>query len=988
MSAAIRHPWAKREVTPLKNGDATNAQQFWERYSGPNLAYIQEQYERYEQDPDSVDPSFRELFRQRGAPPMPSASAEARVQASAVPAPAQAGRAAELPIEWLKKVSAAGKLVLNIRSYGHLSADIDPLGLSAAAETRLLQPETYGLSSEDLAAMPASLLWNNAPPEVTNGLEAIEKLRELYTQTTAYDFAHVNDERERVWLFQYVESGKTRPNLQPQEKQHLLKRLIETEQFEVFLHRTFVGQKRFSVEGNDVLIPMLDEIVHAVGKAGGQNVLMGMAHRGRLNVLAHVLGKPYSKIFSEFHHSPNKELVPSEGSIGINFGWTGDVKYHLGADRQVKQEGERTIRVTLANNPSHLEFVNPVVEGFTRAAQEDRSRPGYPKQDVEKAAGVLIHGDAAFAGEGIVAETLNFNQLTGYRNGGTIHIIVNNRLGFTTESRDSRSTYYASDLAKGYEIPVVHVNADDPEACIMAVRMAIEYRSTFKKDFLIDLIGYRRFGHNESDDPETTQPLMYAKVRTHPTVATLYAARLAKEGVVTEEQAERMKQETVERLKAAYEEMKQAETVSGKAIEKRSAQAAAERTASIETAVPLQLLKEINAKLLEWPEGFHVYPKLKRILERRAEALEEGGKVDWALAETLAFATILADGKPIRMTGQDSERGTFAHRHLVLHDYETGETYCPLHRIPQAKASFAIHNSPLSEASVLGFEYGYNVFAPETLVIWEAQYGDFANAAQVIFDQFISAGQMKWRQKSSLVVLLPHGYEGQGPEHSSARLERFLQMAGENNWTVVNMTRSSQYFHLLRRQAALTESNEARPLIVMAPKSLIRNARVSAPAQELSSGAFRPLLEQPGLGTDRSRVSRLILCSGKVAIDLEEALEAAAGEDWSWLHIVRIEQLYPFPEEELRAVVARYPNLREIVWTQEEPRNMGAWFYMEPRLREILDGRAAVRYAGRPERSSPASGYQDVHAYEQKKVIADALGQNMPEFNEARRVRT
>lgn len=953
----------------MKTGDS-NLEKLWRTYYGPNLGYVQEQYERYAADPESVDRTFRDLFERLGAPPHIVSTEDGVSSSSSAPA-AEAGMNPEL----VKKAVAAGKLVWNIRTYGHLAANIDPLQMGPSADTRLLEPETYGLDEEDLRRLPASLIWENASGDAVTGWDAVRKLRQAYTQSIAYEFSHVHEERERDWLNKRVEAmTPVSDKLNKREQEDLLRRLVQTEQFEAFLHRTFVGQKRFSVEGNDSLIPVLDEIVRSVAKEGGKHILMGMAHRGRLNVLAHVLGKPYSKIFAEFHHSPNRDLVPSEGSTGINYGWTGDVKYHLGADRSVEEEEGRRIRLTLANNPSHLEYVNPVVEGFTRAAQEDRSGRGNPVQDESLAAAVIMHGDAAFAGEGIVAETLNFTRLPGYKNGGTIHIIVNNRIGFTTESEDSRSTHYASDLAKGFEIPIVHVNADDPEACVAAARIACEFRERFKKDFLIDLIGYRRYGHNESDDPETTQPLIYETVRNHPTAATLYGKKLAQDGVLSEDQVEAMKREVIAQMQVAYEEMLN----SGEKGNGNQADYAADgQTSRGVTPVSIETLRDINSELLKRPEGFRTYPKLQRILERRANALNDGEKVDWALAETLALATILADGQPIRISGQDSQRGTFAHRNLVLHDTATGELYCPLHALPQAKASFAIHNSPLSEASVIGFEYGYNVFAPETFVIWEAQYGDFANAGQVIIDQFLSAGRGKWRQKSSLTMLLPHGYEGQGPEHSSARLERYLQLSGEENWTVVNMTRASQYYHLLRKQAASTQTEEARPLIVMAPKSLIRNPRVASPGKDLVEGSFQPVLEQPGLGEHPQRVERLVLCCGKVAIDLEEALQSAEGTDWSWLHVARTEQLYPFPAEEIRRIIARYPNLQEIVWMQEEPRNMGAWSFMEPRIRDVAPERVIVRYVGRPERSSTASGYQTVHTFEQRQLLAGAMDRSL-----------
>jgi 2-oxoglutarate dehydrogenase E1 component len=946
-------------------------QQNWRQFYGPNLGYIQEQYELYTQNPENVGPHYRELFERWGAPVAPS---EDGTDQQAMDGSAQPNNAVDARL--LKQAIAAGKLVWNIRSYGHLIANIDPLEIGRRAEARMLEPESYGLTQRDLAALPAEWVWEDAPYPLQNGRQAIEKLLAAYTGTLAYEFNHVHDEKERKWLNRQAEAEIPSSALAAGQRRALLAKLVAAEQFEEFLHKTFVGQKRFSGEGLDVLPALMDEIVHELTNDGARHILIGMAHRGRLNMLAHVLGKPYGNIFSEFHHSPNKNLIPSEGSIGINYGWTGDVKYHLGANRSIPSGETAETRLTLANNPSHLEFVNPVVGGFTRAAQEDRSRPGAPSQSMDKAAAIVIHGDAAFPGEGIVAETLNFNNLRGYSNGGTIHVIANNRIGFTTESQDSRSTHYASDLAKGFEIPIVHVNADDPEACIKAARLASEYRTLFNKDFLIDLVGYRRYGHNETDDPDTTQPLIYRKVKAHRSVSVLYADNLVREGALTADEVEKIRQEAIGRLKDAYDEMKTKEQEEPVHQPAKMQPTASDSREAVGTAVARESLRRLNEDLLKRPEGFHVYPKLQRILERRADALNDGEKLDWAHAETLAFASILADGRPIRLSGQDVERATFAHRNLVLHDSETGDTYCPLHTLPDAKASFAIHNSPLSEAGVLGFEYGYNVYAPETMVIWEAQFGDFANAAQVLIDQFISAGRSKWSQRSSLTMLLPHGYEGQGPEHSSARLERFLQMSAEDNWTVAYLSSAAQYFHLLRRQAAICGTDEARPLVLMAPKSLIRNARVASPAADFSSGSFRTLLEHPGMGESPELVERLILCTGKIAIDLAEALDKSAEEGKErrdWLHIVRVEQLYPFPESDIQAIVARMPKLKEICWVQEEPKTMGAWTYMEPRVWALAPDNVTVSYIGRPERSSPASGFQQVHSFEQQMIISHAL---------------
>ncbi|OXS55257.1 2-oxoglutarate dehydrogenase E1 component [Cohnella sp. CIP 111063] len=949
--------------------DNEKMQELWQQFFGPNLGYVQEQYDIYLQDAEAVSPQYRELFAQYGAPPRVDA-------ASAYPAsaPQGSGGSASLDANLLKKAIAAGQLAWNIRSFGHLAADIDPLELSPKANTEMIEPATYGLTEADLRQLPPDCVWEDAPYPLSNAWEAVQKLLQVYTGPIAFEFGHVHVEEERKWLNKQAETVIPSTKLLASEKESLLRKLYEAEQFEDFLQRTFVGQKRFSAEGIEALVPLTDEIVHELTNDGARHIAMGMAHRGRLNVLAHVLGKPYGNVFAEFHHSPNKNLIPSEGSIGINYGWTGDVKYHLGANRSISSGETAETRITLANNPSHLEYVNPVVGGFARAAQEDRSQPGYPVQNLDLAASILIHGDAAFIGEGIVAETLNFNNIKGYTCGGTIHIIANNRIGFTTESHDSRSTHYASDLAKGFEIPIVHVNADDPEAVIAAARMASEYRTLFKKDFVIDLIGYRRYGHNETDDPETTQPLIYKKVKAHPNVARLYADKLVREGALSEEAANQIKRDVQNKLKDAYDEVKGREGNSP-VRQSHPPEFSLDAPKPV-TAVPLEKLRSINAGLLKFPESFNVYGKLKRILERRADALNDGEKVDWSHAETLAFATILADGTPIRLSGQDAERATFAHRNLVLHDTETGDTFCPLHAIPEAKASFAIHNSPLSEAGVLGLEYGYNVFAPETMVIWEAQFGDFANSAQVLIDQFISAGQSKWSQRSGLTMLLPHGYEGQGPEHSSARLERFLQLSGEENWTVAYLSSAAQYFHLLRRQASVLNTDQARPLVLMAPKSMIRNPYVASSAAELSEGTFQTVLEQPGLGGQPAKVERIVLCTGKVAIDLAEELAKTPDTNRDWLHIVRVEQLYPFPKLELKAILDRFPNLSEVLWVQEEPKNMGAWGYIEPRIRELVDvAKVSVSYNGRPKRSSPASGYQQIHTFEQQFIINQTLVQ-------------
>ncbi|ULT58225.1 2-oxoglutarate dehydrogenase E1 component [Neobacillus drentensis] len=940
----------------------------WRKLNGPNLGYVIEQYERYMNGIDTVEPKLIELFNTWGSPLSFETSQlkENIKHGSVIP---------DNSVD-IEKVMKVVKLLEDIRSHGHLAANMNPLE-GNEKHRDLFNPEKHGISDYNLKAIPAKLVWKDTPEGVQTAWDAINHLKNLYTSTLAYEFNHVDNMDEKAWLTRIVETRSMHRSLSKEEQANLLKSLTEVEGFEQFLHKTFVGQKRFSIEGVDMLVPMLNEAIREGVGDQVQNILIGMAHRGRLSVLAHVLNKPYSKIFSEFQHSYAKQQGPSEDLVDISEGWTGDVKYHLGCNRFVECDSPLRTRITLANNPSHLEFVDPVIEGFTRAAQEERQKAGYPKQDVKKAFPILVHGDAAFPGQGIVSETLNLGGLKGYQTGGTIHIITNNMVGFTTDSHDSRFTRYASDLAKGFEIPIVHVNADDPEACLAAVRLAYQYRARFHKDFLIDLVGYRRFGHNEMDDPAVTQPQVYKKVAGHPTVKALYSEQLRKKGILNEQEVEQINRSVQEKLQAEYDQ------VSETKHDERSAVVEVPKVITkgipqLETNIQLNTLCELNHELLKWPENFHVYPKLKRILERRELALEENGKVEWAVAEVLAFATLLKEGTPIRLTGQDSERGTFAQRHIVLHDTETNETYSPLHHLTQARASFAVHNSPLSEAAVVGFEYGYNVFAPETLVIWEAQYGDFANTAQPLFDQFVSSARAKWGQKSGLTLLLPHGYEGQGPEHSSSRLERFLQLAAENNWTVANLTSAAQYFHILRRQASILGTEFVRPLVIMTPKSLLRHPLVSSPGTALSDGSFQTVVEQPELGKRREKVKRLVLATGKMAIDLAVEIDSSKEiQKLDEIHIIRIEQLYPFPKEKVEDILMRYPNLKEIVWVQEEPKNMGAWHYIAPTLFELASSKLTVGYIGRQARSSTAVGDSNVHKKEQEHIVQQALNFNL-----------
>ncbi|WP_044022151.1 2-oxoglutarate dehydrogenase E1 component [Bacillus sp. SG-1] len=937
---------------------STNQAGPWESFYGPNLGYIMEVYELYLENPQEVDPELKELFEQWGPP------------GTAETGTGQYSQMAELPAgnHDLEKVVAAVNLADNIRTYGHLAADIYPLN-DRDKDFRRIDLKEYNLTEEDLKAIPVEFICPQAPSHVRNGLDAINHLKQVYTSKLAYEIAHVHELEEKKWLKEKIETGSILSAYSKEQKLALLKRLSEVEGFEKYIHRTFVGQKRFSIEGLDNMVPLLDELVRYSVENGARTINIGMAHRGRLNVLAHVIGKPYEMIFAEFQHAPSKDLIPSEGSIGITYGWTGDVKYHLGADRKIGVSDTARARVTLANNPSHLEVVSPIVAGYTRAAQEEREQKGYPEQNPETSYAIMIHGDAAFPGEGVVAETFNMSGLRGFNTGGSIHLIANNMIGFTTESYDSRSTKYASDTAKGFEVPIIHVNADDPEACLAAAVLAYEYRHKFNKDFVIDLIGYRRFGHNEMDEPMVTNPLMYNKIQNHPTPRKIYENKLISEGVLSQEEAEKMEKEVEETLKAAYEKVPTKDE--NPDIVMNPPEEITNGFPNIDTSVDFEQLSELNDELLQWPEGFTPFKKLEKILQRRGGVFSGKGKIDWAHAETLAFATILKEGTPIRLTGQDSERGTFAQRHLVLHDHETGEEMIPLHQLKDSNASFSVFNSPLTETAVVGYEYGYNVFAPETLVLWEAQFGDFANTAQVMFDQFISAGRAKWGQKSGLVMLLPHGYEGQGPEHSSARLERFLQMAGEYNWTVANCSTAGQYFHILRRQAAILQKEEVRPLVIMTPKSLLRNQFAAVTAEELANGQFKSVYEQPGLGDNPDKVERVVLTSGKMAIDLEESLKDK--EDMDWVHILRVEELYPFPKTDISEILKKYPNLKELLWVQEEPKNMGGWTFAEPRLRDIAPDGVDVNYAGRRRRSSPAEGEPIVHKKEQSRIISEAL---------------
>lgn len=943
-----------------------------ETFYGPNAGYVLELYERYTQNPEAVDAATRAVFA-TWSPETTATTPPQTVQTTQItqtPQPTQhsiGATTATVELPTVAQAVAASALAHAIRERGHLGAHLDPLGSEPLGDPALL-PEYHGLTNEDLAHLPPDVVGGHSAEGASNALEAIQKLRAMYSGTISYEFDQVKSADERAWLRDAVGLHLYHKTPNANDARRLLKRLTQVEAFEHYLHQTFVGQKRFSIEGLDALVPMLDEIIKGAIDSETREIIIGMAHRGRLSVLAHVLGKAYSVILTEFSHARHEDGEPLTDTFG--FGWTGDVKYHLGAENLlgVGKNSSVGLKILLAPNPSHLEFVNPIIEGISRGAQEITSVAGAPLQDVDHTLPIVIHGDAAFPGEGIVAETLNMWHLRGYWVGGTIHIIANNQLGFTTSPDDSRSTHFASDLAKGFEIPIIHVNADDPYACLVAVRIAHAYRDHFHKDVLIDLVGYRRWGHNEGDEPAFTQPQMYDVIRSHPTVREVYTRQLEQDGLVSHEEADALLKDAF----AALEEAKRKADAGGAQVELDdthsngvSIHSFGEETPPIISA---EQLTAFNQELLAWPKGFSPNPKLARTLQRRATALGPDGGIDWGQAEALAFASILAEGTPIRLTGQDAERGTFSHRHAVLHSQDHDETYIPLQHLSEAHASFSIYNSPLSEAGALGFEYGYSVRKPEALLLWEAQFGDFANSAQVIIDQFITSARAKWRQQSSLVLLLPHGYEGQGPEHSSARLERYLQLSAEDNWRVANCSTAAQYYHLLRHQAFYL-TRYPRPLVLMTPKSLLRNPLSSSRLQDLAQDTFHPVLDDQKALANARRVQRVVLCTGKIAIDLVTQQSRTANED---IAIVRVELLYPFPTEALQRVLANYPNAQEVVWTQEEPRNMGAWNYMNPRLSKLLHQKVRLDVLSRPERSSPAVGFWDMHVAEQEYITTHA----------------
>jgi 2-oxoglutarate dehydrogenase E1 component len=834
---------------------------------------------------------------------------------------------------------------------GHLVARIDPLGLMQQPTPRVLELGYFGLGDADLDTEFFTGSKTEAIPPRMRLRDMIAQLRFIYCDTIGAEFAHVSSSEERLWLQQSFQDRRLRHRFTPDERRNILWQLTAAEGLERYLHTKYVGQKRFSLEGADSLIPMLDDLIQYCGGHAVEECIIGMAHRGRLNVLVNLLGKAPSALFSEFEGA--YDLAQLHGS--------GDVKYHKGFSADLRTPSGN-VHAALAFNPSHLEVVNPVVEGSVRARQERR---GDTLGD--RVLPVLVHGDAAFAGQGVVMETLQLSQARGFYTGGTIHLVINNQVGFTTsDPRDARSTLYCSDVAKIVEAPILHVNGDDPEACVFVTRLALDYRRKFHKDVVIDLVCYRRHGHNEADEPAATQPVMYETIRRHPTPRQIYAERLATDGAFAAADAARMVEEYREGLDQGKPQARAALGLIGNTYTVDwSTHLAADPLESVVTGVDSARLIALGARLVEVPAGFTLHPRVAKIYEERARMLAAEAPLDWGAAETLAYATLVDEGVGVRLTGQDSGRGTFFHRHVVLHDQATGRVHTPLAHLTREQR-FRVTDSVLSEEAVLGFEYGFSTTTPDTLVIWEGQFGDFANGAQVVIDQFISSGEAKWGRVSGITLLLPHGYEGQGPEHSSARLERYLQLCAEWNMQVCVPSTPAQMFHMLRRQMLRALR---KPLIVMTPKSLLRHKLAVSPLGDLAHGAFQNVIDDLD-PLDPERVRRVVLCSGKVYFDLLEQRRADGADD---VALVRLEQLYPFPAEEYAAVLDRYQNAREVVWCQEEPQNQGAWYQIRHRLQARLSPADVLLYAGRPSAAAPAVGVYQVHVEQQHTLVRAAL---------------
>ena len=921
------------ESTRLELAAIMQALDFFHR---ANVDYLEQLLAQYERDPFSLDGQWRAFF------------AGLQVGADGYVPPPPAHSRSEQRLDRLNQ--AVFDLVHSYRELGHCAARLDPLGHDRPPQPLLALSES-GLSEADLDQQiaPGNFL---GPPAGTLR-ELLAQLTTTYCGTLGVEYMAITDREQRAWLQERMEPALNRPSLSAEESHRVLELLVTAQTFEEFLHAKFIGQKRFSVEGAESLIPLLDTLIEAGAALGAEEVVMGMPHRGRLNVLAHILHKPYEIIFGEFVKAPPSQS-PEEG----------DVKYHLGfSDNRVTAQGHK-IHCSLSSNPSHLELINPVIEGIARAKQERRGDTEH-----SRVVPILIHGEAAFTGQGIVPETLGLSELPAYRTGGTVHVIVNNQVGFTATPAETRFTPYPTDVAKMIQAPIFHVNGDDPAAVVHAARLAIAFRQQFKVDVLIDLWCYRRHGHNEADDPTFTQPVMYREIEGRPPVAQLYADQLMREKRSEAGEIDRIRAEVRQRLDHSLglaRELKPRQRVSALGgLWEGLGWAGSDWNAR--TAVGRDVLERVTDKAASLPSNFHLHRKLNRLFEARAAMAAGTQPIDWGCAELWAIGSLLLEGFGVRLTGQDVERGTFSHRHAVLRDFESGTRHVPLEHLAEEQGRFTTVNTMLSELAVLGFEYGFSSADPHTLVLWEAQFGDFANGAQPIIDQFIASAESKWQRMSGIVLLLPHGYEGQGPEHSSARLERFLQLCAQNNLQVCNPTHPAQYFHVLRRQM---HRNFRKPLVLLTPKSLLRDERSASPLADFTEGSFRPVIDDPE-ARDRNRVRRLVLCSGRVFYTLQAARHQQTADQ---IALVRVEQLYPLPREELQAVVARYSRADEVVWAQEEPRNMGAWSFIEPRLGELLPDNCGLTYQGRDEAASPATGSFGLHEVEERAVVKGALG--------------
>ncbi|EAT13606.1 2-oxoglutarate dehydrogenase E1 component [Bermanella marisrubri] len=936
-------------------------EQLWStsQLAGGNVAYIEELYELYLTDPNSVPEQWRNYFgtlpRVEGGNTNDTPHTPIKEQFLLI---AQNQRRlgsttqAQVSSGYDQKQLRVFQLINAYRFRGHQHAKLDPLGIMEREQVPDLDLRYHELSEADMDSVfqTGSLFMGKEEATLSEIRDALE---ETYCQSIGAEFMHIVDTAEKRWFQQRIESVRAKPDYGEEAKTHLLERLTAAEGLEKFLGSKYPGVKRFGLEGGETLIPLMDELIQRVGTYGAKEVVIGMAHRGRLNVLVNTLGKAPGDLFDEF-----------DGKA--TFDHSGDVKYHQGFSSNVLTPGGE-VHLALAFNPSHLEIVSPVVEGSVRARQDRRNDPVG-----DTVVPVNIHGDSAFAGQGVVMETLQMSQTRGYKTGGTIHIVVNNQVGFTTSKReDVRSTEYCTDVAKMVQAPILHVNGDDPEAVLFVTQLAVDYRNEFKKDVVIDLVCYRRRGHNEADEPSATQPLMYSVIKKQPTTRTLYAKTLQDSGVVSEDHIKKMESDYRDALESGKHVVKSLVTKpNSQLFVDWSPYLGHDNSTTASTKFDLKRLQELANKAQEVPEGFQVQRQVNKILEDRRKMAAGAQPINWGFAETMAYATLLDEGYPIRLTGQDVGRGTFSHRHAVMHNQKDGSSYCSLQSLKEDQPTFTIHDSLLSEEAVLGFEYGYATTTPNMLVIWEAQFGDFANGAQVVMDQFISSGEHKWGRLCGLTQLLPHGYEGQGPEHSSARLERYLQLCAEHNMQVCVPTTPSQIFHLLRRQVIRPLR---KPLVVMSPKSLLRHKQAVSTLEDLAEGEFQTILPETEELNPKD-VTRLVFCSGKVYYDL---VDRRRTEEMNNVAIIRIEQLYPFPEEELYAAISEYSNVKEVMWCQEEPMNQGAWYSSQHHMRRVthrLNPNLYLDYAGRQPSAAPAAGYMALHLEQQEQLIKDALG--------------